>query len=63
MMVPAGHPLSVGGTLNAASITTDNAGEITVTGKGAGSIETASAILSDIISIYKELKGVDDIQR
>jgi homoserine dehydrogenase len=63
MMVPAGHPLSVGGTLNAASIATDNAGEITVTGKGAGSIETASAILSDIISIYKELKGVDDIQR
>jgi len=62
-MVPAGHPLSVGGTLNAASIATDNAGEITVTGKGAGSIETASAILSDIISIYKELKGVDDIQR
>jgi len=63
MMVPVGHPLSVGGTLNAASIATDNAGEITVTGKGAGSIETASAILSDIISIYKELKDVDDIQR
>ena len=63
MMVPAGHPLSVGGTLNAASIATDNAGEITVTGKGAGSIETASAILSDIISIYKELNGADDIQR
>jgi homoserine dehydrogenase len=61
MMVPAGHPLSVGGTLNAASIMTDNAGEITVTGKGAGSIETASAILGDIISIYKELEGVDDI--
>ena len=63
MMVPVGHPLSVGGTLNAASIATDNAGEITVTGKGAGSIETASAILSDIVSIYKELKDVDDIQR
>ncbi len=61
MMVPAGHPLSVGGTLNAASIMTDNAGEITVTGKGAGSIETASAILGDIISIYKELEGVDDL--
>ncbi|HXY88489.1 MAG TPA: homoserine dehydrogenase [Candidatus Acidoferrales bacterium] len=61
MMVPVGHPLSVGGTLNAASIMTDNAGEITVTGKGAGSIETASAILGDIISIYKELEGVDDV--
>lgn len=55
MMVPGEHPLSVGGTLNAASIMTDNAGEITVTGKGAGSIETASAILSDIIGICKEL--------
>jgi homoserine dehydrogenase len=63
MMVPVGHPLSVGGTLNAASIATDNAGEITVTGKGAGSIETASAILSDIISIYKEFNRVDDIRR
>jgi homoserine dehydrogenase len=55
MMVPGEHPLSVGGTLNAASIMTDNAGEITITGKGAGSIETASAILSDIIGICKEL--------
>jgi homoserine dehydrogenase len=55
MMVPGEHPLSVGGTLNAASIMTDNAGEITITGKGAGSIETASAILSDIIGICKQL--------
>lgn len=53
-LVPIGHPLSVSGTLNVASIQTDLAGEITVTGKGAGSIETASAILSDIISIYKQ---------
>lgn len=53
-LVPIGHPLSVSGTLNVASVQTDLAGEITVTGKGAGSIETASAILSDIISIYKE---------
>lgn len=53
-LVPIGHPLSVSGTLNVASIQTDLAGEITVTGKGAGSIETAGAILSDIISIYKQ---------
>ncbi|MDV0445665.1 Homoserine dehydrogenase [Methanimicrococcus sp. At1] len=53
-LVPIGHPLSVSGTLNVATIQTDLAGEITVTGKGAGSVETASAILSDIISIYKE---------
>jgi len=53
-LVPIGHPLSVSGTLNVASIQTDLAGEITVTGKGAGSVETASSILSDIISIYRE---------
>jgi len=52
-MIPTGHPLNVGGTLNAASIWTDHAGEITVAGKGAGSVETASAILSDILSISK----------
>ena len=53
-LVPIGHPLSVSGTLNVASVQTDLAGEITVTGKGAGSVETASSILSDIISIYRE---------
>jgi homoserine dehydrogenase len=52
-LIPMGHPLNVSGTLNAASILTDSAGEITVTGKGAGSIETASAILSDILSLIR----------
>ncbi|WP_440953623.1 homoserine dehydrogenase [Methanococcoides sp. FTZ1] len=53
-LVPASHPLAVGGTLNVASVHTDLAGTVTVTGRGAGSIETASAILSDIVSIYRE---------
>ncbi|MDD4331264.1 MAG: homoserine dehydrogenase [Methanosarcinaceae archaeon] len=53
-LVPIKHPLAVGGTLNVASVDTELAGEITVTGKGAGPIETASAILSDLISIYRE---------
>jgi len=52
-LVPKGHPLSVRGTLNVASIQTQLAGHITVSGPGAGSLETASAILSDIISIYR----------
>lgn len=51
-LVPKQHPLSVGGTLNAALLKTDMAGPVCITGKGAGSIETASAILSDIISIH-----------
>lgn len=53
-LVPLGHPLAVGGTLNVAAVSTDLAGEITVTGKGAGSIETGSAILSDILSIVRQ---------
>ncbi|MDQ1254104.1 MAG: homoserine dehydrogenase [Euryarchaeota archaeon] len=56
-LVPIKHPLAVGGTLNVASVHTELAGEITVTGKGAGSTETASAILSDLIAIYGKLSG------
>lgn len=53
-LVPLDHPLAVGGTLNVAYIQTDLAGDVTVSGRGAGSIETASAILSDIMSLYRE---------
>lgn len=52
-LVPKRHPLAVGGTLNVASISTDLAGRITISGKGAGSIETASSILSDILFIAR----------
>ncbi|VVB51715.1 Homoserine dehydrogenase [uncultured archaeon] len=54
-LVPKRHPLAVGGTLNVASILTDLAGRITISGKGAGSIETASSILSDILYIARNL--------
>jgi homoserine dehydrogenase len=50
-LVPKTHPLSVQGTLNAALIETALAGEIVIIGKGAGSVETASAILSDLLYI------------
>jgi homoserine dehydrogenase len=50
-LVPKTHPLAVQGTLNAALIQTELAGEIFVIGKGAGSVETASAILSDMLYI------------
>ena len=52
--------LAVAGTLNSAAIYTDLSGTITVSGLGAGSIETASAILTDIISIYRT-KRIDAI--
>ena len=52
-LVREGSPFAVDGTLNVATLRTDLADDVTVVGKGAGSIETASAILSDIISVWK----------
>ena len=52
-LVRQGSPFAVEGTLNVATFKTDLADDITVVGKGAGSVETASAILSDIVSIWK----------
>ncbi|RZN37279.1 MAG: homoserine dehydrogenase [Methanophagales archaeon ANME-1-THS] len=53
-LVPKDDPLNVGGILNVATIKTDLAGDITVIGKGAGPIEAASAMLSDLIGIYSQ---------
>ena len=52
-IVKKNSPFAIGGTLNLANVTTDLADDITVMGKGAGSLETASAMLSDLISIIK----------
>ncbi len=52
-LVSKKHPLAIRGTLNIATIHTDLSKTITVSGPGAGSIETASAILSDIIHVYR----------
>ena len=56
-LIPKGHPLAVTGTLNAAQIQSDLAGPITITGRGAGRLETASAILSDLISVMDDRKA------
>jgi homoserine dehydrogenase len=52
-LVKSGSPFSVDGTMNVATLNTDLAEDVTVVGRGAGSIETASAILSDLISVWK----------
>lgn len=52
-LIPKGHPLSITGTLNTALVETDMSGPITVSGRGAGRSETASAILSDLIALLK----------
>jgi homoserine dehydrogenase len=50
-VLPRNHPLVIEGTLNAIMFSTDMAGEVTLMGKGAGSVETASAVIGDLIAI------------
>lgn len=50
-LVPLSSPLAIKGTLNAAMIKTDTAGDIFVAGRGAGKLETATAILSDLYEL------------
>ncbi len=52
-LVTKGHPLSVTGTLNVAQVNTDLAGPISISGRGAGRSETASAILSDLLAMMR----------
>jgi homoserine dehydrogenase len=52
--LPLGHPLAaVGGATNAVSFKTEMLGAVTVTGPGAGPVETAYALLSDIVAIHR----------
>lgn len=55
-LVKKNSPYAIDGTLNMATLKTDLADNITVVGKGAGDLETASAILSDIVNIYRYVK-------
>ncbi|MDD2470712.1 MAG: homoserine dehydrogenase [Methanocorpusculum sp.] len=50
-LLPKDNPLVVSGTLNAVTVETEYAGAITFIGRGAGSVETASAILADLLFI------------
>ena len=56
-IIPRHHPLVVHGSLNAIILRTDLAGDLVFSGKGAGSIETASAVLGDILSIRDRYAG------
>jgi len=49
------NPLSVGGVLNAVTFVSEFAGEETIIGRGAGGMETASAILRDLLDIKQNL--------
>lgn len=54
----ADHPLAgISGATNAVSFNTDLLGAVTVSGPGAGRMETAYALVSDIIAIDEYIKG------
>ncbi len=48
-------PLLVGGVLNAVTFVSEFAGEQTIIGRGAGGMETASAILRDLLDIKESI--------
>ncbi len=49
------NPLCVSGVLNAVTFSTEFAGEQTLVGRGAGGMETASAVLRDLLDIRHKL--------
>lgn len=53
--IPLDSPLCVNGTLNAIAFTSEHSGTQTIIGSGAGGIETASAILRDLLDIRKRI--------
>lgn len=53
-LVPRGSSLDVGGSLNVVRLTTKHAGAFTISGKGAGGKETATAVLSDLIHVLRD---------
>ncbi|MFC9420035.1 homoserine dehydrogenase, partial [Bacillus mobilis] len=56
--LPASHPLAgISGATNAVSFDTDLLGSVTVSGPGAGRIETAYALVSDIVAVDSFEKG------
>lgn len=55
MEIPKNNPLCVSGVLNAVTFSTEYAGEETIVGRGAGGMETASAVLRDLLDIRHKL--------
>ncbi|MDR2320063.1 MAG: homoserine dehydrogenase [Microbacterium sp.] len=62
--LPAMHPLAgIAGPMNAVSFDTDLLGTVTVSGPGAGRMETAYALLSDIIAIDAHQRSLAEASR
>lgn len=64
MALPLTHPLAgISGPTNAVSFDTDLLGTVTVSGPGAGRVETAYALLSDIIEIDARVARTAEAKR
>jgi len=62
--LPSTHPLAgISGPMNAVSFDTDLLGTVTVSGPGAGRVETAYALLSDIIAIDAHQRALAEAGR
>ncbi|WP_458106508.1 homoserine dehydrogenase [Arthrobacter sp. R3-55] len=58
LALAADHPLAgISGATNAVSFSTDLLGPVTVSGPGAGRVETAYALISDIMAVNEFAKG------
>lgn len=53
--VPRFGPMDVPANLNAVQFVTQNAGEVTLVGRGAGGPETATAIVRDLVDIWNSI--------
>lgn len=54
-------PVCVSGTLNAVTFSSEYSGEKTIIGRGAGGLETASAVLRDLIEIRESMSISSDL--
>lgn len=56
--LPLSHPLAgVSGVTNAATLTTELTGEVTLVGPGAGRVETGYAVLGDLLTLHRQTTG------
>ncbi|GAA1824340.1 homoserine dehydrogenase [Nesterenkonia flava] len=57
-LLPRTHPLaSVRGAFNAVFVVAENAGELMFYGQGAGGTPTSSAVMGDLVSVARRLRG------
>ncbi|HEY9897837.1 MAG TPA: homoserine dehydrogenase [Pantanalinema sp.] len=63
-MIPLSHPLArIDGVTNAVTVVGDAVGEVTFSGPGAGSLPTASAVVSDVLNLVEAIESASPPSR